>query len=195
MAETPTTELQAVNTILGTIGEASINTLAGTLPADVANAQALLLEVSRDVQSVGREFNSEKEVSLAIDGDSKIPIATNVLKIDVSDIDAGYNMDVTQRGGFLYNKATHSFTFSGPLRCDVVYFLPFTDLPEAARRYITIKAARLFQARYLGSTTLGSFTAQEEMDAKWKMEEAENENADYTIFDNYSVGRIIYRRH
>lgn len=194
MAELATTELEAVNIMLGTMGEASVSTLAGTLPAEVANAVSILSEVSRDVQSVGREFNTEYEVTLEVDGDSKIPTPPNALKVDVSDIDSNYYTNVTQRGGYLYNKSSHTYIFTKPLRCDVVYFLPFTDLPEAARRYITIKAARIFQDRYLGSQTLGGFTKQEEMDAKWKMEEAETNNADYTIFDSSGIGNIIWRR-
>ena len=48
---TRTTELEAVNTILSTIGEAPLNTLTGSLPVDGTTAKNVLSEINREVQS------------------------------------------------------------------------------------------------------------------------------------------------
>ena len=45
--QTRTTELEAVNTILSTIGEAPLNTLTGSLPVDGTMAQNILDEINR----------------------------------------------------------------------------------------------------------------------------------------------------
>ncbi len=50
---TRTTELEAVNTILSTIGESPVNSLTGTLPVDATTALNVLDEISREVQSAG----------------------------------------------------------------------------------------------------------------------------------------------
>ena len=49
MAQNSTTELEAVNTLLHSIGEASVNSLTN-LPIDGTQAKNILTEVSREVQ-------------------------------------------------------------------------------------------------------------------------------------------------
>ena len=58
MALSGTTELEAVNTLLHTIGEAPVNSLTGTLPIDATLANNTLSEVSREVQSAGWHWNT-----------------------------------------------------------------------------------------------------------------------------------------
>lgn len=63
--QTRTTELEAVNTILSTIGEAPLNTLTGSLPVDGTIAKNVLSEVAREVQSQGWHFNTHNKVTLS----------------------------------------------------------------------------------------------------------------------------------
>ena len=51
------TELEAVNILLTTIGEAPVNTLTGNQVTDVTVATQVLLEISREIQSQGWHFN------------------------------------------------------------------------------------------------------------------------------------------
>ena len=46
---TPTTELQAVNTMLSVIGEAPVNSITGTTTVDVSVAKNILNETSMSV--------------------------------------------------------------------------------------------------------------------------------------------------
>ena len=55
---TPTTELQAVNTMLSTIGEAPVNSITGTTTVDVSVAKNILDETSMSIQSQGWNFNT-----------------------------------------------------------------------------------------------------------------------------------------
>ena len=55
-----TTQLQAVNSMLSTIGEAPVNSLDSGL-VDAETAETVLNEVSRDVQSFGWNFNTEPD--------------------------------------------------------------------------------------------------------------------------------------
>ena len=81
--QTRTTELEAVNTILSTIGEAPLNTLTGSLPVDGTMAQNILDEINREVQSIGWHWNTHYKVDLNRDTDNKIPVGTDVLRIQL----------------------------------------------------------------------------------------------------------------
>lgn len=179
--EAPTTELEAVNSIIATIGEAPIDTLALTGLLFVDQAYSILKEVSRSVQLKGWHFNTDENYPTALNINNEIEIATNVLKIDSTDEYADY--DVVQRGTRLYNRTDHSFVFDQAIEVNITWFLPYEDLPEAARRYILVRAARIFQDRVLGTAILHGFTERDEVDALTDLKDAEGESADYSIFD------------
>ena len=81
--QTRTTELEAVNTILSTIGEAPLNSLTGSLPVDGTVAKNVLNEITREVQSQGWHFNTHYKTTLSRDTNNKIPLASNVLRIEL----------------------------------------------------------------------------------------------------------------
>ena len=83
MSQTNTSELQAVNTILSAIGEAPINSLTGTLPIDATQAKNILVEISREVQAAGWHYNSFYKFTLSRDTDNKIPLAENIMRVDL----------------------------------------------------------------------------------------------------------------
>lgn len=192
MAETPTTELEAVNEMLAAIGEAPVSTLTPPLTAEVQVAVDTLRNISRKIQLKGWWFNEEENYLIALDVNSKAPIPGNAINIDVTTEQP--NVDLVQRDGFMYDKVSHSFVLTSAPKCTITFFLPFTDLPEAAREYIKIKAARVFQDRTVGSTEHHSFTQQDEAEAYATILALETENGDYTIFDNYDTYSIIARR-
>lgn len=189
---TLTSELDAINALLSAIGESPINTLEVSGLADVAAAKAVLNEVSRAVQTVGWHFNSEDDYPLSRDVDGRIALPSNVLKIDTTDEYA--HADVVQRGTTLYNKTTRSDIFATDLEVNIVFLLGWNQLPQVARHYIMVKAARIFQARRLGAETLFKFSQQEEFDAYAAMNEAEGDTGDYNMFNgSYSVAQILER--
>lgn len=153
MAVNLTTELEAVNAMLIGIGEDPINSLDTVSTSDVAVARQLLREMSREVQSDGWDFNSEKEFPLTRALDGTITVPPNVLSIDIAD-SMSDRYDITVRGRKLYDKVNHTFTFPEDLKVDLVWLLEFEDMPETARRYVALAAAERFQKRVLGSTNV-----------------------------------------
>jgi hypothetical protein len=151
-----------------------------------------LRNTSRKVQLVGWWFNEEDEYEIALNVDSKAVIPGNAINIDLTN--EQYNVDLVQRGGFLYDKVAHSFILASAPKCSITFFLPFTDLPEAAREYIKIKAARIYQTRTVGSGDHYTFTKNDEAEAYAIMLALDTANGDYTIFDNYDIYSIIARR-
>ena len=192
---TPTTQLQAVNSMLSTIGEAPVNSLSSGL-VDAETAETVLNEVSRDVQSFGWNFNSEPDVLAAKDSNGKIPLATNVLRADLASSVTKYRSnknEYVQRGLFMYDKVQHTDIINKDLKLDIVYMLDFTLIPEVARRYITIKAARLFQERVVGSDNLSAMNRADEQQAHFALKELESENGDYNIFDDGGTYSVLDR--
>jgi hypothetical protein len=173
-----TSELEAVNSILAAIGEAPVNALDGDKPVDVSNALNTLREVSREVQSRGWSFNREVDYPLVRDGNSKIPVPANASKI-VFPAGQYTDIDPVPRGGFVYDRKNRSFVFTKDVKaCVLIFTLDFTDLPETARRFITMKASRLFVDRFLGGQAQHVYTQADEQ-RSWSellREECEAEN-------------------
>jgi hypothetical protein len=190
---TPTTELEAINTILSVIGESPISSLSDiSSVADAVVAQSTLSEVNRQVQTKGWHFNTEHDYVLAPSVSGEIIVPSNFIRVDTSGDDR--EVDVTQRGTRLYDRTKHTYTFTKSLKCDVVVLLPFEEMPQAARHYVTIKAARVFQSRTVGSEALYQFTAMDERDAMLDLKRAEGITGDYNILTgNPTVFRSLIR--
>lgn len=195
MALTLTSELDAINIMLGTIGESPINSLdAATGVVDAVTARAILAEVSVQVQEEGWHFNTEYEFVLTPSLDTKeISVPANAIEVDASAYDRN-DIDVAIRGNRLYDRKNKTFQFQQDIKADLTILLEFNELPQAARHYITVRAARVFQQRVVGSDILGSFSEKDEVRALRSMRRYESKTADYNILTgNYSVMRIIDR--
>lgn len=176
------------------IGESPISSLsAGAAVADAVTAQSTLSEVNRAVQSKGWHFNTDKSITLTPAAfTNEITLPTNCIRVDTVDEDR--DLDVAQRGTRLYDRKNHTYEFEDSVKVDMVILLPFTDLPESARHYITVRSARVFQARTVGSDALYQFSREDEQDALIGLKKAEGITGDYNILTgNYSVMRAIQR--
>jgi hypothetical protein len=190
-----TTELEAVNTILSTIGEAPINTLTGSLPVDATVAKNILNEINREVQSMGWHFNTHYKGTLTRNTDNKIPLASNVLrvKLDYYRYSKGV-YDIVQRNDYLYNLAKNTNIFDTDFEdVTIVYLLDFADIPEQAKRYITIRSARVFHDRTLGANTLHQYSKEDEAKALVVLRQAEMNTGEYNIFDTPEQAYTISR--
>ena len=189
------TELESVNVILSTIGESPLNSLSGSLPVDGTVAKNVLSEVAREVQSAGWHFNTHYKATLTRDTNNKIPIGTNVVRVELDpNLVSKADYDLVQRDGFLFNMAKNTDIFDRNFE-DVtqVLLLPFNEIPEQAKRYITIRSARVFHDRTLGANTLHKFSQEDEKQALSILRNAEARTGDFTIFDTpeqiYTIAR------
>ena len=193
--QTRTSELEAVNTILSTIGESPLNSLSGSLPVDGTIAKNVLSEVSREVQSQGWHFNTHYKVTLSRDTDNKIPLATNIVRVELDPRQySKTSYDIVQRNNFLYNLAKNEDTFDVNFKdVTAVYLLPFDEIPEQAKRYITIRSARIFHDRTLGANTIHKFSLEDEAKSLSILKQAESHTGDYSIFDTPEQAYTIIR--
>lgn len=194
MAITATTELDAINTMLSTIGESPINSLDGAAGVvDAVVAQQVLREISIQVQEEGWHFNTEENVRLIPDlVNQNITLPANCIQCDSTGKDA--DRDVTVRGNRLYDKKNKTFTFDNSIEVDMIILLEFNDMPQAARHYVMIRAARVFQERVIGSQTLGSFTEKDETRARAALERMESGTANHNMMSGSTYMQRILRR-
>ena len=191
-----TKRLGAINTMLTSIGELPVKNegdLAGLNDASIA--AEILDNVSRAVQSRGWIFNTDLDVSMKPDNERKIPIPSDIIRVDTTTRIRERDEDIVERGNFLYDRKRNSLYFDegSTVKVDQIKLLKFTDLPEPARRYITIRASRIFHDRVVGSGDLHRFYQEDEMQAWQTLLEYEGDVADYNIFDNYDVFRVVDR--
>jgi hypothetical protein len=194
-----TTEIQAVNTILSAIGElpTTATVLANGTSADVVMAKQILDEVNREVQAEGWHFNTDYKVTFTPDGSTKHIVLTdgNIVRVTVAgrDLTIRYDSGTTERR--LYDKEENTYEFESPLTEEavVVYLFEFFGIPEAAKRYITIRSARLFQDRMVGSANHHKFTERDEFKALLDLKEYEGSTAAPNIFQSLGTYNIIKR--
>ena len=195
MSTSPTTQLQAVNILLSTIGEAPVSSLSSGL-LDAETAETLINEVSRNVQSMGWNFNTELNLTISPNEAGEVVLPVEYVRADLAQSLTKFRSSTEEyilRGQKMYDKVKHSYTISKPLKLDIITLLSFTDLPEVARRYITAKASRIFQERVVGSDTLSAMNRQDETEALYALREMEGDNGDYNIFDDYGTASVLDR--
>ena len=192
LALTSTSELEAVNLILGVVGENPVNSLDVAGLANVDIARQVLHDVSREIQAQDWNFNSEYDYPLPLTIDGYMQVPPNTLKLDLTDDLIG-RADPVQRGDRMYDRKTRSWVFTEPLRFDITFFLPFEQIPEQVRRYIAIRAARFFQRRFLSSTDINAFSEEEEVAARASALAADASTADYNMAENYDVFQVMDR--
>ena len=187
-------ELEAVNLMLMTIGEYKVNdliNLAGR--SDAAIAKDILTNTSRAVQSKGWTFNTDFDVVLAPDTEGQIELGGSILRIDTTSTVRSSQKDIIERANKLYDRQNNTHIFTDNVTVDTITYFNFEDLPEAARRFIAIRSARVFHDRVVGSGELHRFFQDDEGQAWSELLEYESDIGDYTIFDSYDVYRVVER--
>lgn len=193
----PFTLLDAVNIVIANVGNGAVLTLeAVDLNSDAEDALKQVHNWSIQVQGAGWWFNTE--VALLIDpvpsddpdnpGALMLPLGT--LKVDTVYSSAG--KDLVWRGRRLYDQVNHTYNIGESVYVDLVIGLDFEDLPQQARNYITIKAARQYAQFKLNNGQTNQFTRENEGEAYLSLLEAQDEADDKTLLDTNA--RIARRR-
>jgi len=192
----PVNELEAVNMLLAAVGEAAVSSLETATTVDVTQAKNLLSNINREVQQKGWHFNTEWDVVLSLDSDSRIPLGTTVLSI----YSPTKMTTIRGREGspFLYDLDNNTFTWTSSINDAVtITLLDFEDIPQTARQYITTKAARIFQEEIIGQVSAETVNRQEETEAYADLLDDEGErsgfNVGYGTRDMYNTTKL-YRK-
>ena len=182
------TELEAVNTILATIGEAGISSLSSDAGAitDSAMAQKTLKEVSTDVQSEGWTWNTDNNVEIAPNAQDVYVLPAGTLSVQFSPSQYPQGQYVL-RGLRIYDRQLHKFDFGSDIGDAKLYAtnkitkLDWDQVPHAAQQYITIRAARIFSDRYVASSVVFTYTTADEDQARTMLIRAEESTLDNNL--------------
>jgi hypothetical protein len=161
MELTPTTELEAVNEMLKAIGEIPVNTLGDLGFTDAAIARDTLRTKWRELLTRGWYFNKDTDYTFTPAADGRVVLPPNVMAVLPSNLEV---RTIVPRNGLLWNATDRTDTFaqdSGPTM-NVVWLFSFENLPESARRLITVRAVTKFQTDQQGSEVNYKFTQDDE---------------------------------
>ena len=185
------TELDAVNSILMSVGESPVNTLSVQSP-EVAIAQKTLRQVCREVLAEGWMFNTETEYPISLDSSNHCIIPNNVLQIDLNHFKHLNDFNVIKKDDNgtmkLYDLIEHRFNFENTsenkLYCDIVWMIDFEDIPQAFKDYITVRASRVAILRMVNDGQSSQLITQDELGARALAIEYDTRQADYNIFND-----------
>ena len=176
------TELDAVNQILSSVGQAPVTTLDLQNP-EVSIAVNTLREQSKQVQLEKWSFNTEYNYTLNRDAVSnEIPYPSNALSIDANVEYHKDQYDLVRRNGKLYDRYDHTHVFDEDIKADITWFFDFQDLPPAIQAYITAKAARMCATKMVGDAQLNQLLQDQEATTRAAAIEEECQQGDYSMF-------------
>jgi hypothetical protein len=176
------TELDAVNQILSSVGQAPVTTLDLQNP-EVSIVLNTLREVNKQVQAEGWIFNTERDYEMTPDETTEeISYPSNMLQIDTNRIKHKNKYDVVKRGTKLYDRLNHTFKFTAAVRADVVWYFDFTDVPAAIQAYITARAARMCATKMIGDRELNALLQEQELQTRAAALEYDCNQGDYSMF-------------
>ena len=191
MASTTTdieTELSAVNSILGAIGQSPVATLVFDNP-EISFIYNLLRDSNVDIQNEGWHFNTEKHVQYTPDATTgKIAIGNDILRMDVTNGWSTRKYDVVKRGGYLYDKYDHTDNWGEDglnvttIDLDIVRLLTFEDLPMVFQRLVIARAAARASAQLVANQQLAAMLGQQEALARAACQEYECNQGNHSMF-------------
>ena len=187
------TELSAVNSILGAIGQAPITTLTTSTGSNSLSSQIsenpeiafiynLLRDANVDTQSEGWHFNTEKHVKFSPDANGNILIGNDILSMDLHDNQAKRTYNLVRRNGKLYDKQDHTDVFTADIDLDIVRLYEFEDLPIVFKRYIVYRASRIAATQLVANPQLVKLLGIQEQQARAALQEHECNQADHSMF-------------
>lgn len=186
-----TTELDAVNDILNSIGQTAVTSIDQTNP-DVSLAYRTLLSVSREVQSEGWSFNEEYDVQFSVDSvTKKIAVDNSILNIDATK--EYYQYDPIVKDGFLWDRAKQTDIFDVDyIKCNVTRLYDFDKLPHYVKDYIIARAAAVASTRMVGDPTQYQFLREREGEARARLIENDCKVGDYSYFGHENGQQNYY---
>jgi len=168
--------LTAINILLQVIDELPIENTDDLINSTTAQlAEMTIIEVKKEVLSQGWHFNTDLGYVFPMDTNGYIPIPANVLDI------VSVSGNIIMRDWKLYDKDNYTHSFESAVPCNVVWNMDFNSLTHPIRHYITIKAARIFQARTIGDTAQFQFTSKNEEDAYLTAKYSETRTGKYNM--------------
>ena len=191
------TELSAVISILGSIGQSPVTTLGTvtnntTTPAtELVNTYAnpqialihnILMESNKNVQNEGWHFNKEDNIKIEPDNFGLFVVPPNYLRMDMHEGQYDKSRDVVRKDGKLYDNVHHTNIFTQAYYFDITYLFAFDDVPPPIQRLIITRASIKAATQLVSNPDLVKLLQLEEVQNKSAALEYDTEMGDYTFF-------------
>lgn len=181
-------EIEAINGLLGIIGEAPIDSISDATVNEITDsclAKRTLDEVTRDVCAEGWDWNTDQGYPVNPDNQGRylLPPATLAIRMSPNRYP---EYQFVRRGLMLYDRHKHTYDIGayheGPIIVDeIVFRLAWDELPHVARQYIMIRAGRIFSNRYINSSAVYVYTNQDEEYARAMLIRGEERSAQHNL--------------
>lgn len=153
---------------------------------DVAITYNTLKETSREVQSEGWSYNTERNYDqFTPDASKKILIPNNVIQMDLSqDYTNSLGRNVVNRAGYVYDTIKHTdiWDTDETLYFDVVWERDYSDIPQPIQAYIVARAAATVSSRIIGDPNQYQMLQQKEAYARSFALEYDCNQGDHSFF-------------
>ena len=190
------TELRAVNSILGSIGQSPVTALNFKNP-EIEFIYNILTEVSKDVQNEGWQFNLEENVTVT-PSSNKISVGNQEIRVNIHshanqaklmDTVIRYDSDNVRKVYSLEENKFDAFTES-TYKADVVTLYLFEKIPNVFQRYITYRAAVRAATQLIANPQLVQLLQLQEVTARANCLEYEGRQGDHSFFGLPNAKRI-----
>ncbi len=182
-----TTELEAVNKILQSVGTRPVTALTASSPVDVLLAQQLFADTTRQRQLHGYSWNRIYTDTADPDGSNNIVIVSSWLRVDSRGVDA--LEDVVKVDTLLFDRLNDTLEFDSSLEVTVLIERTLAEIPEDFIEWIIAEASRKFQAIQQGDARRDSQLRADERDAKSIAMVGELRNVDANILNGFGPAR------
>ena len=190
------TPLQALNTILAAFGESPVTDYYSE-HLDVVTARQTLEETILEVcEDRAWSWNTDLDYKLERNGSNEIVLSevfttTNYTEDEMAMLDIrpdkNQRRNLTVRGGKVYDRENQTYTLTQDVVADVRWYVTWGQLPNAARYYITLRAARKFSDRAQGSEQLHQYLSREESVAYQRLSKYEVSKVNANALKNNPV--------
>jgi len=167
--------VEAVNVLLGAIGESPVATLEDEQNAEAMMAERVILELHKEGQTRGWTWNREEGYRFERDvSTGEIVVPANVVSFTTDRFQWAHRFQL--RGLRVYDKEARTYELDvAYLEADVILFLSWDECPEAYNRWVTVRASRVFSERVLTSQAVSQSSAEQEARAWAELLRVEND--------------------
>jgi hypothetical protein len=183
----------AINICLTTIGERPLGaatSIEGVYEAELADTA--IEEAKTELLSTGFSFNTDTGWALMPDTGGTITKPYGALVVDATGADSNYII----KDNKMYDKGTHSHTFTSVVEADIIWNTDFDDLPANAQVVIVDRAKVKLYSRVVGvSATDGTMKILKEdvIKSHASLISDEMRIGNYSIYDDGASNRAMTR--
>ena len=189
------TELRAVNSILGSIGQSPVTSLNFKNP-EIEFIYNILTEVSKDVQNEGWQFNLEENVTVT-PSSNKISLGNQEIRVNIHShanqaklMDTVIRYDGANRRVYSLEENKFDAFTESTYKADIVTLYLFEKIPNVFQRYITYRSAVRAATQLIANPQLVQLLQLQEITARANCLEYEGRQGDHSFFGLPNAKRL-----